>query len=52
MKKIVVAQVADVREEQALRSKIPCLSAIEDKVSQAVRNQYEETPILVGLIRG
>ena len=44
MKKIVVAQVADVREEQALRSKIPCLSAIEDKVSQAVRNQYEENP--------
>ncbi|MCS5599281.1 MAG: class I SAM-dependent methyltransferase, partial [Rhodospirillales bacterium] len=43
-KKIVVAQVGDVRKEQALRSKIPRLTAIEDKVSQAVRNQYEENP--------
>jgi hypothetical protein len=44
IKKIVVAQVGDVRKEQALRSKIPRLTAIEDKVSQAVRNQYEENP--------
>ena len=44
IKKIVIAQVDDVRKEQALRSKIPRLTAIEDKVSQAVRNQYEENP--------
>ena len=44
IKKIVKAQVDDVRKEQALRSKIPRLTAIEDKVSQAVRNQYEENP--------
>ncbi|MDC0056813.1 tetratricopeptide repeat protein [Alphaproteobacteria bacterium] len=44
IKKIVVAQIGDVRKEQALRSKIPHLTTIEDKVSQAVRNQYEENP--------
>ena len=37
-------QVDNVREEQTLRSKIPCLSSIDDKVSQLVRNQYEENP--------
>ena len=44
IKKIVIAQVGDVRKEQALRSKIPRLTAVEDKVSQAVRNQYEDNP--------
>jgi len=44
IKKVIIAQVNDIREEQALRSKIPRLTAIEDKVSQAVRNQYEENP--------
>ena len=38
IKKVIIAQVNDIREEQALRSKIPRLTAIEDKVSQAVRN--------------
>ena len=44
MKKVIIAQVNDVREEQALHPNIPCLTAIENKVSQAVRNQYEENP--------
>ena len=44
IKKVIIAQVDDVREEQALRSKIPRLTTIEDKVSQSVRNQYEENP--------
>ena len=44
IKKVIIAQVDDVREEQDLRSKIPHLTIIEDKVSQAVRNQYEESP--------
>jgi 2-polyprenyl-3-methyl-5-hydroxy-6-metoxy-1,4-benzoquinol methylase len=44
IKKVIVRQVDNVREEQALRSKIPRLSSIEDKVSQLVRNQYEENP--------
>ena len=44
IKKVIIAQVNDVKEERALRSKIPRLTSIEDKVSQAVRNQYEENP--------
>ena len=44
VKKVIVGQINNVREEQALRSKIPRLTSIEDKVSQLVRNQYEENP--------
>ena len=44
IKKVIVRQVDNVREEQTLRSKIPSLSSIDDKVSQLVRNQYEENP--------
>ncbi|MBU4132594.1 MAG: tetratricopeptide repeat protein [Proteobacteria bacterium] len=44
IKKVIVRQVDDIREEQTLRSKIPRLTSIEDKVSQLVRNQYEENP--------
>ena len=38
------ANQGSIREEQGLRSKIPRLSSIDDKVSQLVRNQYEENP--------
>jgi len=31
-------------EEQSLRSEIPLLSSVDDKVSQLVRDQYEENP--------
>jgi len=44
IKKVIVGQVDNIRKEQALRSKIPRLTSIEDKVSQLVRNQYEENP--------
>ena len=44
IKKMIIAQVNDDREEQALRAKTPHLTVIENKVSQAVRNQYEENP--------
>ena len=44
IKKVIVGQVDNVREEQTLRSKIQCLSSIDDKISQLVRNQYEENP--------
>ncbi|MAE18023.1 hypothetical protein CMK12_03620 [Candidatus Poribacteria bacterium] len=44
MKKVIIAQVNDVREEQALRPNIPRLTARENKVSLEVRNQYEENP--------
>ncbi len=37
-------QVAEPGEEQLLRSSIPKLTEIEDRVSQAVRQQYEENP--------
>jgi SAM-dependent methyltransferase len=36
--------ITDVLEERALRSDIPCLFPIEDKISAAVREQYEEFP--------
>ncbi len=41
---IAIEQINSVREEQSLRSRIPCLTSIEDKTSQLVRNQYEENP--------
>jgi len=44
IKKVIVRQVDNVREEQTLRSKIPHFASIDDKVSQLVRNQYEENP--------
>ena len=44
IEKVIEAQIDNVREEQALHSKIPCLSPIKDKVSQVVRSQYEESP--------
>ena len=45
IKKVIVAQVDNVREEQALCSKVSRLSSIiDDKVSQLVRTQYEENP--------
>lgn len=44
IKKVIVRQVDNVRKEQALHSTIPSLASIDDKVSQLVRNQYEENP--------
>lgn len=41
---IIVQQLDNVREEQALRDRIATLSPIEDAVSRAVRGQYEENP--------
>ena len=42
--KIFVFQIEDFRKEQTLRSNIPHLTKIENKVSQEVRSQYEENP--------
>ncbi len=44
IKKVIAGQVSNIRKEQALRSQIPHLTLIEDKVSQAVRDQYESNP--------
>ncbi len=41
---IAIGQINSAREEQCLRTKIPHLTSIEDKISQLVRNQYEENP--------
>jgi tetratricopeptide (TPR) repeat protein/2-polyprenyl-3-methyl-5-hydroxy-6-metoxy-1,4-benzoquinol methylase len=44
IQKILTQQIDEVREEQRLRSKIKALSTINNNVSQAVREQYEENP--------
>ncbi len=41
---VVVGQIKNVKQEQSLRTQILCLSPVEDEVSQAVRDQYEENP--------
>ncbi len=44
IKKIIKIQLNNFNEEKSLRTKIPRLASIENKVSQLVRNQYEENP--------
>ncbi|MBF0447725.1 MAG: tetratricopeptide repeat protein [Magnetococcales bacterium] len=39
-----VQQLSDPIHEQKIRAEIPCISPIQDSVSQSVRNQYEESP--------
>ena len=41
---LVTPQITDHRDEQAIRSRIERLTAIEDDVSEKVRAQYEENP--------
>ncbi len=36
--------ITEPLEERSLGSRIPCITAIEDSISQAVREQYEENP--------
>jgi tetratricopeptide (TPR) repeat protein/SAM-dependent methyltransferase len=44
IKKVIVMQVDNVREEKTLQPNIPRLTSIKDKISQLVRKQYEENP--------
>ena len=44
IRKILTTQITEVREEQRLRSKIPEINVIENKISKVVREQYEENP--------
>ncbi|NQV47547.1 MAG: tetratricopeptide repeat protein [Rhodospirillaceae bacterium] len=44
IKAVIDRQVSEPQEEQSLRPQISCLSPIENTVSQAVREQYEENP--------
>jgi 2-polyprenyl-3-methyl-5-hydroxy-6-metoxy-1,4-benzoquinol methylase len=41
---LVARQVREVHEERQLRASVPRLSAIDDGVSLAVKQQYEESP--------
>lgn len=41
---VVIRQVKEPLEERALKPQIPCLTPIQNKVSQAVRGQYEDNP--------
>jgi 2-polyprenyl-3-methyl-5-hydroxy-6-metoxy-1,4-benzoquinol methylase/tetratricopeptide (TPR) repeat protein len=41
---LVTRQVWEVQEERRLRACVPCLTAINDDVSLAVKQQYEENP--------
>jgi SAM-dependent methyltransferase len=42
--RLLKRQILDPAEEQALRADIPRLTSIDDDVSRAVRQQYEENP--------
>ena len=44
VKSVIKRQITEPQEEQSLRDRIPRLTSIRDKVSQAVRQQYEESP--------
>jgi tetratricopeptide (TPR) repeat protein/2-polyprenyl-3-methyl-5-hydroxy-6-metoxy-1,4-benzoquinol methylase len=41
---LIEQQVREPREEQRLRATLPAMTAINDEISQKVRNQYEEMP--------
>ena len=44
VKEVINRQIREPLEEISLRSQIPQLTAIQDAVSQSVREQYEENP--------
>jgi len=44
IQRLLTLQVAEPREERALRASIPTLTAVADPVSRAVQAQYEEHP--------
>jgi tetratricopeptide (TPR) repeat protein/SAM-dependent methyltransferase len=44
MDKLLTQQLREPEQQRALRASIPCLTAIEDRVSRLVREQYEENP--------
>jgi len=44
LQKIIIRQITEVREEHRLRSQISEINVTENKISQIVREQYEENP--------
>jgi len=43
-KGVIKRQIAEPLEERSLRAQIPCITPIQNQVSQSVREQYEENP--------
>jgi len=41
---LIARQVQEAHEEQRLRTSVPCLTVIDEGVSLAVKQQYEESP--------
>jgi tetratricopeptide (TPR) repeat protein/2-polyprenyl-3-methyl-5-hydroxy-6-metoxy-1,4-benzoquinol methylase len=44
IEEVIERQISEPGKEWSLRSRIPCLTAIHNPVSQSVREQYEENP--------
>jgi len=44
IKPVIERQIREPLDEHLRRSQIPCLTSIQDTVSQSVREQYEENP--------
>ncbi len=44
IEELIRRQITEPLSERALRSQIPCLTTVENAVSQSVREQYEENP--------
>jgi tetratricopeptide (TPR) repeat protein/SAM-dependent methyltransferase len=44
IKEVIERQISEPLEELSLRARIPCLTSIQNTVSQTVREQYEENP--------
>jgi len=41
---VITRQISEPLTERALRAQLPCLTPVQDTVSKAVRQQYEENP--------
>ena len=44
IKSVIERQITEPLEEQSLRDQIPCITDIQNTISQSVRAQYEENP--------
>jgi len=44
IKSVITRQITEPQEERSLRDQISCITAIQDTISQSVREQYEENP--------
>ena len=44
IKRVIKRQITEPMEEHCLRDRIPCITLIQNAISQSVREQYEENP--------